>query len=151
MNIYNATKTKVLDNPDLKQGWLKRDRIITKTIPAVEEIQEQSHYEVVKEYFDAEGNSRGKRVKRVVDVEYQPAKPETYEYEDILVYTLYTEEELVELEIHELEERLAQLTQDFIQIQCGAVFEDEAERRKEFQEKHNRLRFLKNKEPRVYK
>ena len=104
MKIYDVTKTKVLDNPDLKQGWLKRDRIITKTIPAVEEIQEQSHYETVKQYFDAEGNLRGERVKRVVDVEHQAAKPETYEYEDIYVYVLYTEKELLENELESINE-----------------------------------------------
>lgn len=146
MKIYNKHKTQILDNPDLKKGWLKEDKIVVKIIPATEEVQEQGHYETIREYENG-----GKDIEWVVDVEGIPAKPETYEYEDILVYTLYTEEELVELEIHELEERLAQLTQDFIQMQCGAVFEDEAERRKEFQEKHNRLRFLKNKEPRVYK
>ena len=62
-----------------------------------------------------------------------------------------TQEELDEREIYELEVRLNQLTQDFIQIQCGAVFEDADERIAEFQEKHNRLRYLKGKEPRVYK
>ena len=146
MKIYNEDKTQILDNPDLKKGWLKEDKIVVKTIPATEEVQEQGHYVTIREYENG-----GKDVEWVVDVEGIPAKPETYVYEDILLYTLYTEEELVELEIYELEERLAQLTQDFIQMQCGAVFEDEAERRKEFQEKHNRLRFLKNKEPRVYK
>lgn len=62
-----------------------------------------------------------------------------------------TEEELTQQEIYELEVRLNQLTQDFIQMQCGAVFEDADERVAEFQAKHNRLRYLKGKEPREYK
>ena len=145
MKIYNEEKTQILNNPDLKKGWLEEEKIVVKTIPATEEVQEQGHYVTIREYENG-----GKDVEWVVDVEGQPAKPETYEYEDILVYVPFTEEELTQNEIYELEERLAQLTQDFIQIQCGAVFEDADERIAEFQEKHNRLRYLKGKEPRVY-
>lgn len=146
MKIYNEDKTQILDNPDLKMGWLKEDRVVIKTIPATEEIQEQGHYVTIMEYPNG-----GKDVEWVVDVEGIPAKPETYEYEDIQVYVPYTQEELTQNEIYELEERLAQLTQDFIQMQCGAVFEDADERVAEFQVKHNRLRYLKGKEPREYK
>lgn len=62
-----------------------------------------------------------------------------------------TEEELTQKEIYELEARLKELSQDIVQIQCGAVFEDEDERIVEFREKHNRLRYLKGKKPREYK
>lgn len=151
MKIYNETKTQILDSPDLKKGYLKEDKIVVKTIPATEEVQEQFHYVTIKEYFDESGNVYGREMGKVVDVEGIPAKPETYEYEDIQVYVPYTEEELTQNEIYELEERLNQLTQDFIQMQCGAVFEDADERVAEFQEKHNRLRYLKGKEPREYK
>lgn len=146
MKIYNEEKTQILNNPDLKKGWLKKDKIVIKTIPATEEIKEQGHYVTIREYENG-----GKDVEWVVDVEGIPAKPETYEYEDIQVYVPFTEEELTQNEIYELENRLAQLTQDFIQMQCGAVFEDADERVAEFQAKHNRLRYLKGKEPRVYK
>ena len=68
----------------------------------------------------------------------------------------------IQREIIELEARLNQLTQDIIQIQCGADFgtriDEEGneisiadERVAEFREKHNRLRYLKGKEPREYK
>ena len=87
MKIYNETKTELLLNPDLKKGYLTQDKIVTKTIPAQEEVQEQFHYEY-KEYSNG-----GKDQIKVVDVAYKPAKPETYEYEDILVYKQYTEEE----------------------------------------------------------
>lgn len=89
MKIYNETKTEILLNPDLKKGHLIQDKIVTKTIPAQEEVQEQFHYEY-KEYPNG-----GKDQIKVVDVEYRPAKPETYEYEDIQVYKLYTEEEYI--------------------------------------------------------
>ena len=150
MKIYNEEKTEVLENPDLTKGYLKQDKIVVKTIPATEEVQEQFHYVTVKQYFDENGNVFGEDVEKVVDLEYQPAKPETYEYEDIQVYVPYTQEELTQNEIYELENRLAQLTQDFIQMQCGAVFEDADERIAEFREKHNRLRYLKGKKPRIY-
>ncbi len=65
-------------------------------------------------------------------------------------------------EIAQLETRLNELNQDFIQMQCGADFGTKIdengniiniadERIAEFQEKHNRLRYLKGKEPRIYK
>ena len=156
MKIYNQEKTQVLEKPDLKKGYLMEDKIIVKTIPATEEVQEQFHYE----YKDYPSGGRD-RIK-VVDVPYQPAKQEIYQYEDIQVYIPYTEEELTQKEIYELEERLKELSQDIIQIQCGADFgtriDDEGneisiadERVAEFREKHNRLRFLKGKEPREYK
>ena len=89
MKIYNETKTELLPNPDLEKGRLIQDKIVTKTIPAQEEVKEQSHYEY-KEYPNG-----GKDRIKVVDVEYRPAKPETYEYEDIQIYKPYTEEEYI--------------------------------------------------------
>ena len=89
MKIYNETKTEVLENVDLEKGRLIKDKIATKTIPAQEEVQEQYHYEY--KVYPNGGNDRIK----VVDVEYQPVKPETYEYEDIQVYKPFTEEEYI--------------------------------------------------------
>lgn len=87
MKIYNETKTEILENPDLEKGHLIQDKIVTKTIPAQEEVQEQFHYEY-KQYPNG-----GKDRIKVVDVAYRPAKPESYEYEDIQIYKPYTEEE----------------------------------------------------------
>lgn len=97
MKIYNEQKTQILDNPDLKKGWLREDKIIIKTIPATEEVQEQGHYETIREYENG-----GKDVEWVVDVEGIPAKPEAYEYEDIYVYIPYTEEEFKQNKLREL-------------------------------------------------
>ena len=52
--------------------------------------------------------------------------------------------------ISEIKPRLEQLSQDLIQAQAGAVFEDLEERKAEFQELHNELRTLLGKEPREY-
>lgn len=53
--------------------------------------------------------------------------------------------------IIEIQNRLNELTQDFTQMQCGAVFEDADDRVAEFQTLHNELRTLLGKEPREYK
>lgn len=52
--------------------------------------------------------------------------------------------------IAEIKPRLEQLSQDLIQAQAGAVFEDLEERKAEFQVLHNELRVLLGKEPREY-
>ena len=89
MKIYNETKTEILENVDLEKGYLIKDKIVTKTIPSQQEVQEQFHYEY-KEYPNG-----GKDQIKVVDVEYRPAKPESYEYEDIQIYKPYTQEEYI--------------------------------------------------------
>lgn len=61
-----------------------------------------------------------------------------------------TEEELINKRVYEIQERLNQLTQDFIQALCGAVIDDIEERKQQFQTLHNELRVLLGKEPRIY-
>lgn len=50
----------------------------------------------------------------------------------------------------EIELRLKELSEDFIQVQLGAVFEDIEDRRAEFKSLHNELRELLGLEPREY-
>ena len=96
--------------------------------------------EMTDEYFDYlfEEQSKGKELKvidgKVVAVEHE-----------------VTEEELKQRRIYKIQARLNELTQDFTQMQCGAVFEDADARIKEFQTLHNELRTLLGKEPREYK
>ena len=52
--------------------------------------------------------------------------------------------------IAQIKPRLEQLSQDLIQAQAGAVFEDLEERKLEFQTLHNELRELLGKNPRLY-
>lgn len=52
--------------------------------------------------------------------------------------------------IDEINKRLTSLTQDFIQVQLGAIFEDLEERKEEFKTIHNELRELQNKKKRLY-
>lgn len=100
MKIYNQEKTQILENSDLEKGYLMLDQLIINTIPAVEEVQEQWHYEY--KHYDNGGSSR----RKVVDVPYQPAKEETYEYEQIQVYVPYTEKEYAEVRINKLTQNL---------------------------------------------
>ncbi len=53
--------------------------------------------------------------------------------------------------LEEINKRLISLTQDFIQVQCGAIIENIEERKQEFRNLHNELRELQNKEKRSYK
>lgn len=56
----------------------------------------------------------------------------------------------IDRRISEIKLRLSQLSQDLIQAQAGAVFEDLESRKLEFQTLHNELRVLEGKEPRKY-
>ena len=93
MKIYNQAKTEIIENPNMKMGYLVDDKILVETLPAQEE---KSHYEVVREYENG-----GKDVKKVIDVE---GREETKVYEDIKVYVPYTTKELSEIEYYELKD-----------------------------------------------
>lgn len=92
MKVYDIDKTKILKEYDLEKGFLVKDKILVEVLPAQEEIKEQGHYETIREYPNG-----GKDVEWVVDVEGHIARPETPIYEDIQVYTPYTEEEFVKV------------------------------------------------------
>lgn len=65
-------------------------------------------------------------------------------------YNARKQKEISRLRIAEITPRLDQLSQDLIQAQAGAVFEDLEERKAEFQSLHNELRLLSGKTPRRY-
>lgn len=65
-------------------------------------------------------------------------------------YYIRKQKEINQNRIAEIQQRLKQLSQDLIQAQVGAVFEDLEERKLEFQTLHNEVRVLLGKEPRVY-
>lgn len=65
-------------------------------------------------------------------------------------YNARKQEETNRLRIAEIKPRLDQISQDLIQAQAGAVFEDLEERKAEFQSLHNELRLLSGKTPRRY-
>lgn len=61
-----------------------------------------------------------------------------------------TESEIKQARINEIQTRLNELSQDFIQADLGAVFDDLEQRQEEFKSLHNELRSLLGKEPRTY-
>lgn len=89
LKVYNELKTVVLNAYDLSKGYLVDDIIFITHHSATEEVQEQSHMEVIAEYPNG-----GKDVREVIDVPYSPAKEAWDEYENIKVYIPYSEEEL---------------------------------------------------------
>lgn len=129
MKIYNEDKTQILDNPDLKKGWLKPDQIVIKTIPATEEVEEQGHYVTIREYENG-----GKDVEWVVDVEGIPAKPETYEYENIQVYIPFTEEELKNQRLNDLLDKLTETDYTVFKIAEAETEEEKQALREKYAE-----------------
>ena len=96
MKVYNQDKKMILEEYDLEKGYLKQDTII-KHYDEVQAIQEQFHYETIREYANG-----GKDVRKVIDVakvDYQPARDEE---EEIQIYVPYTEEEILENKKNEL-------------------------------------------------
>ena len=87
MKIYNEEKTQVLENIDLELGYIQADRLLI-----ADEQQEQFHYE--EKHYDNGGVAKYK----VIDKPYKPA-----EYEDIQVYILYTQKELKQNKINQLD------------------------------------------------
>lgn len=115
MKIYNREKTNIIVEPNLDAGYLVEDTIVLRTVPAQEEVKEQFHYEVVKEYPNG-----GKEVKKVVDIEHKPFVPAHEEKEKIYVYIPYTLEELIEKQKQELRN----WRQQFFEIIDCAVWYD---------------------------
>lgn len=114
MKIYNQEKTQIIDNPDLTKGYLKQDQLVHH-IEAQEEVEEKFHYRTIAEYANG-----GKDVEKVIDVVGKPAIEEHDEYEDIQVYVLYTQEELLEIE----KEKLRAWREDYFKIIDRAAWYD---------------------------
>ena len=95
-----------IEQPDLEKGRLKNDRIFVKHHDAIEGVAEKGHWNTVAEYPNG-----GKDVEWIVDVPGIAAKEAWDEFEDILRYEEYTEEELVELSKPTVEERLISIEQ----------------------------------------
>ena len=112
MKVYNNDKTNILEEYDLSLGYLKEDFIINH-IDKVEAVEEQGHYETIKEYANG-----GKDIKWIVDVEKVEAVEEQDIEEKIQIYIPYAEIELLKMNanrrIQELKEFLSQT--DYIVI-----------------------------------
>ena len=87
--IFNETKTQEIFNPDFSLGFLREDKLLVRTEPAQAAVQEQGHYETVREYPNG-----GKDVKWVVTVPGVQAKDAQDIYEDIQIYIPFTAEQI---------------------------------------------------------
>lgn len=111
----------VIESPDLTLGYLKDDTESAEH-PAVEAVDEVSHYETVAEY-----PCGGRDVRKVIDVPGVPGRDAWTEQVPIRRYILYTAEELAqqEAERREAEEReklpqtVASLTQQLTDLQLA--------------------------------
>ena len=97
MRIFDESKQTELKEIDREAGRLVPDRLFIAHHDAREASEEIGHYEVIREYKNG-----GKDVKWVVDKPAVTACEEHDEYEDILVFVPYTEEELAKV----IEQRL---------------------------------------------
>ena len=77
------------EDVDYRLGKLSDDRIFVQHHDAVEAVEEQGHYETLREYPNG-----GKDVEWKVDIPGVEAKEAWDEYEDIQRYTKFTAEEL---------------------------------------------------------
>lgn len=115
MRILNQNNIEVT-SPDLSLGYLVEEEIFIKHHDAIDAIEEQWHYETIKEYPNG-----GKDVEKVIDVPHVPAREAYDEYETIQRYILYTEEELLRIEAERnkpsLEDRMSALEETVNTIQ----------------------------------
>lgn len=93
MRIFDETKTKEIQESEIDYSKYKLEQttIFKKHHEAIEEIQEQSHYETIAEYPNG-----GKDVRKVIDVEYVAPKDAWDEYEDILYLVHLTDDEIID-------------------------------------------------------
>jgi len=82
-----------MEFPGHDRGYLKRERVILARHPAVEPVEERSHYVVVRTYPNG-----GQDVQKVVDTARVEGKAAWVEYEDILRFYPYTAEEQAQLQ-----------------------------------------------------
>lgn len=105
-----------LTTVDESLGKLVEEEIFIAHHEAIEAVQEEGHYETIAEYPNG-----GKDVVWVVDVEGVQAQDAWDEYETILRYIPYTEEELAEMEAERnkpsVEDRVAILEANSINLE----------------------------------
>ena len=119
MKILDETGA-VVENPDLTLGYLVDD---TEPVehPAVEGVEEVSHYETVAEYSNG-----GRDVRKVIDVPGVPAQAAWTEQVPVQRYIRYTEEELAAREKERQQaEALEKLPETVAALQAAQADADE--------------------------
>lgn len=109
MEIYNQEMERI-ENPDLSLGYLNPSTR-TEHHEAVKGVEEQWHYETIREYPNG-----GKDIRKVIDVPGVQAQDAWDEEIPIQIYVPYTQEELDRMESERnkptQEERIAALEEE---------------------------------------
>lgn len=100
---------------DLTKGRLNNDRLLIKHHEKIKAVKEEGHWKTIAEYPNG-----GKDVEWVIDVPGVEAKDAWDEYEEILRYIPFTEQELTALRITELKSMLASTDYNILKIVEGA-------------------------------
>lgn len=95
MRIFDINND-ILESFDLSVGRLELDKIFVAHHPAIDRVEDVWHYEVVHEYPNG-----GKDLAVIIDVPGADAVEAWDEYEDILRYIPYTQEELEKREANQ--------------------------------------------------
>ena len=107
MRILDQNGNEILESDvNYDTGYLKNDRILICHRESVDAVAEEGHWETIREYPNG-----GKDVDWIVDVPGIEAKEAWDEYEDVLRFIPYTNEEIAERAAanKEEEERQARL------------------------------------------
>ena len=139
MRILDKDDKEILERDvDYSKGYLTEERRFVKRHEAVEAVEEQGHWNTVAEYPNG-----GKDVEWVVDVERVEAKEAYDEYEDILRFMPFGQEELDLIKIDELKKRLSETDYVILKMIEGELtMEDCAEtiaKRKGWRKEINKL------------
>lgn len=142
MRIFNQQNEEI-KTYDETLGYLINDRLLVKHHEAVEAVDEEGHYEVIAEYPNG-----GKDVEWVVDVEKVEAKDAYDEYEDILRYIPFTQEDLYNIRVKKLKAQLADTDYMILKIVEGsstiAECADIIAQRREWRKEINDIRRIQN-------
>lgn len=126
------------DELDFSKGYLKEEKIFIKHHDAVSAVEEQGHYEIIKEYPNG-----GKDVEWIIDVPKVEAKEAYDEYEDIQRFVKFTQKELNSFRIEELKQKLNETDYCVLKIAEGsATYDDYSEiiaKRREWRKEINNL------------
>ena len=104
---------------DFSKGYLKEQIIFIKHHDAVSAVEEQGHYEIIKEYPNG-----GKDAEWVIDVPKVEAKEAYDEYENIQRFIKFTQKELNSFRIEELKQKLNETDYCVLKIAEGSATHD---------------------------
>ena len=123
---------------DFSKGYLKEEKIFIKHHDAVSAVEEQGHYEIIKEYPNG-----GKDAEWVIDVPKVEAKEAYDEYEYIQRFVKFTQKELNSFKIEKLKQKWNQTDYCVLKIAEGsATYDDYSEiiaKRREWRKEINNL------------